>query len=86
VVREMRRARLLSVLPKMAVDIQMVGPRYGVVVVRNVGVGPALRVDLHIFFGDRNNEAIEHRHWLAHVVAPAEEHQFLPLRHVRPRR
>jgi hypothetical protein len=76
--QEMRHARLLSLLPKLVLDVEMVGPTYGLIVVRNVGAGPALDVDLHLLFGDTRTEGIEHRQWLAHVIAPGEPHQFLP--------
>jgi hypothetical protein len=55
----------------------MLSPVYGVPVARNVGTGPALGCDLHLHFAERDH-TVDHRRWLAQVMAPGEEHQFLP--------
>jgi hypothetical protein len=75
---EMRRARLLSLLPKLVLDIAMPGPTFGLVVVRNVGTGPALEADLRLGFEGTTEAEREERFWLAHVIAPGENHEFLP--------
>jgi len=75
--REMRQARLLSLLPKLVLDVEMVGPAYGNIVVHNVGVGPALDADLAIVFEPGDEGIVEERRWLAHVVPAGERHEFL---------
>jgi hypothetical protein len=77
-VKEMRSARLLSLLPKLVLDIKMIGPTYGDVVVRNVGPGAAIDADLTITFAESEAAGREEREWLAHVIAPGEDHEFLP--------
>jgi hypothetical protein len=80
--KEMRSARLLSLLPKLVLDIGMIGPTYGDIVVRNVGSGPALDADLTLVFEGSEAAEREEREWLAHVIATGEEHEFLPPREV----
>jgi hypothetical protein len=75
---EMRRARLLTFLPKLALDLAMATPTYAMVVVRNVGSGPALDADLRLVFAGTDSTEPEERSWLAHVVAPGERHEFIP--------
>ena len=72
---EMRAARLLNLLPKLVLDVEMIGPAFGDVVVRNVGPGAAVDVDLTLMF---EGSEPEERRWLAHVIAPGEKHEFLP--------
>jgi hypothetical protein len=76
--KEMRSARLLSLLPKLVLDIKMIGPTYGDVLVRNVGPGPAIDADLTLTFEESEAGEREEREWLAHVIAPGEDHEFLP--------
>jgi hypothetical protein len=76
--KEMRRARVLSLLPKLVLDVKMVGPTFGLIVVRNVGAGPALNADLTLTLAEGEDGGREERQWLAHVIAPGEEHEFLP--------
>jgi hypothetical protein len=77
---EMRAARLLSLFPKLVLDVEMIGPTYGDVVVRNVGPGAAVDADLTLTFEAGNAGDAEDRRWLAHVIAPGEKHEFLPTR------
>jgi hypothetical protein len=77
-VGEMRSARLLSLLPKLALDIEMIGPTFGDVVVRNVGPGAAVEADLVLTFEAASPGDKEERRWLAHVITPGEKHEFLP--------
>lgn len=74
---EMKQARLLSLAPNVRLDVRMLSAVYGVPVARNVGTGPALDCDLHLHFGARDH-TIDHRRWLAQVLAPGDEHQILP--------
>ena len=76
--QEMRAARLLSLLPKLVLDVEMIGPTFGDVVVRNVGPGAAVDADLTIIFESSDPAEREERRWLAHVVAPGQKHEFLP--------
>ncbi len=77
-VAEMRFARRLSLLPRLVLDVSMVGPTYGDVAVRNIGSGPALDADLTLVFEPGASGNRDERRWLAHVVAPGEGHEFLP--------
>jgi hypothetical protein len=76
-VREMRRARVLSLLPKLVLDVKMVGPTFGVIVVRNVGTGPALDAELTLVL-EGDAPVREEREFQAHVIAQGEQHEFLP--------
>jgi hypothetical protein len=76
--KEMRSARLLSLLPKLVLDVKMIGPTFGDVVVRNVGPGAAIDADLTLTFEGSEAAEPEERQWLAHVIAPGEDHEFLP--------
>jgi hypothetical protein len=76
--KEMRSARLLSMLPKLVLDVKMIGPTFGDVVVRNVGPGAAIDADLTLTFEGSESAEREERQWLAHVIAPGENHEFLP--------
>jgi hypothetical protein len=47
---EMRRSREALIRPKLAVDIHMIAPMYGVARVTNVGQGPAQDIDVKLAF------------------------------------
>jgi hypothetical protein len=81
--KEMRSARLLSLLPKLVLDVKMIGPTFGDVVVRNVGPGAAIDADLTLTFEGSEAAEREERQWLAHVIAPGEDHEFLPGNEIR---
>jgi hypothetical protein len=81
--KEMRSARLLSLLPKLVLHVKMIGPTFGDVVVRNVGPGAAIDADLALTFEGSEAAEREERRWLAHVIAPGEDHEFLPGNEIR---
>jgi hypothetical protein len=70
---EMRESRLLSVRPHLALDLDLVGPRYAVVVIKNLGPGSALDVALTLSFDPSGDT----RAWEKRVFTPHESHQFL---------
>ena len=79
---EMRAAREVAVLPKLALHLGMVGPAHGFVYLSNVGPGAALDIDIGITFVPHEGSAdsqVEHR-WSATVMAPGETHHFFPQR------
>jgi hypothetical protein len=77
-VTEMRNARQLSLRPKIVLDVELLGPTFGVIVLANVGAGAALNADLTLRFHRPDGEVGDERRWLEHVIAPGERHQFLP--------
>ncbi len=77
-VKEMREARRLSVLPKLAISIFMHGPTFGMPRLVNVGQGPALDVDINLVFSRRDGSGVEERTWKAGVMPPGETHDFMP--------
>lgn len=76
-VLEMRNARQLSLRPKIALDVELLGPKFGVIVVANVGAGAALDSRLTLVFHNADGEN-EEREWIDHLIAPGERHEFLP--------
>jgi hypothetical protein len=73
---EMRTARAVAVLPKVVPSIKIAAPDIAWIRVSNVGPGPALEVNASITL-EPGGWKVE---WLAHVVAPAETHDFIPKR------
>ena len=69
---EMERSRRLSVRPLLAFDPHILGGTVGVLLVRNVGGGPALDVNLSMYF----DAADERRAWSERSIVPGESHQF----------
>jgi hypothetical protein len=72
-VKEMRAARAVAVMPKLAITMTHIGPDLWFPTVVNAGPGAALDVDVEIALepgaGDR-------RRWRAAVMAPGERHEF----------
>jgi hypothetical protein len=68
---EMERSRELSVRPLLAFDPHVAGGQIGLLLLRNVGRGPALEVTLRLRFW---NEEV--RDWSEQSVEPGESHQF----------
>lgn len=80
-VEEMAASRRVAVLPKLALDLKGLAPTVDTINVANVGPGPALHVDLSLVFEphDPSKHERDERRLKANVLAPGEEHQFLPL-------
>jgi hypothetical protein len=76
-VGEMRRAREIAVLPKLAVDLNFLGPLNAAVVVRSVGPGPALDIDVRLIYEptDPNADPSE-RPWRRNLLASGEQLEF----------
>jgi hypothetical protein len=78
-VGEMRDSRRLSVLPKMVIDVEWLGPQHCVIVATNVGTGAALNADLRITFEPRDEQQPSVvRRWRDNVIAPGERLRFWP--------
>jgi hypothetical protein len=60
--KEMQRARMLSLMPKLVLDVRMVAPGFGLIIVRNVGAGPALDADLTLTLEEGEDEHRDERH------------------------
>jgi hypothetical protein len=71
---EMTKARSLSVRPKLAFDLMVLGGRVGLLLIRNVGNGVALRVALDISFDSGDSSDI--RHWSEPSIVPGESHEL----------
>jgi hypothetical protein len=71
--REMEEARHLSVRPRLAFDAMGLDGKFGgVLLIRNVGRGPALDVDLAVTFEGPD----ERREWSEASVVPDECHEL----------
>jgi hypothetical protein len=79
-VKELAATRELMVLPKLALEFLRLGPTATDVLVRNVGPGPALDVDVRLIFEPRpeGNVGREERRWRRNLLAPGEQKDFLP--------
>lgn len=73
---EMQEARLHTATPHVILDLEMVTPLYAMIVVENVGPGPALLCDLELTL--TGGEAEEHRQWRPHLLPAGVRHEFLP--------
>ncbi len=73
-VSEMRRARGVSVLPRLALSFNYMGPNVVFVVVRNEGLGPAFDVNATLTY---EPDAVTNR-WQTPVMAPGQSHRFFP--------
>lgn len=83
-VEEMRNARELSVTPKLALTMHLIGPTYPVTRLMNIGQGPAIDVETTLRFIRRQGDPLEIQ-WQATFMAPGEIHDFLEppdLRHI----
>lgn len=69
---EMEEARHLSIRPRLTFDAAPVGGVAGVLLIRNLGHGPALKVRLRIEFVGPD----ENREWFQDSIAPGESHQL----------
>jgi hypothetical protein len=79
-VTEMKRARVLAVVPKIAIDLDFERAGMTRVEIRNVGQGPALDADLAVEFIPATGSEAEHvsRAWKPKLITPGEVHFFLP--------
>ncbi len=79
-VSEMRASRKLTVLPKLAAELNVLGPQHADILLRNVGPGPALDVDVMIVLEPTSPATLtpDKRRFRAKVMAPGEQHEFLP--------
>ena len=77
-VAEMRRARGLAILPKLALDFHRLGPTTVTLAIKNVGPGAALEVDIKVTWEPLGvGEQTENR-WRRNVLAPGEQADFMP--------
>lgn len=79
---ETRRARELSVLPNLAINMQTITGTFVGLKLTNVGQGPALEVDLTIAFEPIEGGSLPRdvRPWRAKVLARDEWLRFVPPR------
>ncbi|MFP3881277.1 MAG: phage holin family protein [Actinomycetota bacterium] len=76
-VQEMRESRQLSIRPKLALNVHMIDPDFGVITVTNIGQGTALDVKakLELTFKDGASQT---RDLLVKTFLSNERHQYLP--------
>lgn len=79
-VDEMREARRLSVLPKLAMNLDIRHMGVGEIAIRNVGQGAALDAEIELTFEPIEGVQlpVERRRWRTGVIAPGEQHRFFP--------
>jgi hypothetical protein len=78
-VGEMRRAREIAVLPKLAVDLNFLGPMNAAVAVRSVGPGPALDIVVRLIYEPTNlDDDPPERRWRRNLLASGERLEFFP--------
>lgn len=70
---EMEKTRLLSLRPRLVLDVEVDAP-YGFVTLTNVGQGTALAVDLTLSFEPLGQQ----RPWRAFSLIPGERARFKP--------
>ncbi|HEY8773433.1 MAG TPA: hypothetical protein VIM05_02580 [Gaiellaceae bacterium] len=70
---EMEHARLLGVRPRLAFDVMVLGGKVGLLLIRNIGGGPALDVDLTLEF---EGAVAETRSWGEPSIVPGESHEI----------
>jgi hypothetical protein len=75
-VEEMRAARAASFLPKIGVDLQIAGIDHPQLRITNVGVGPAIDVDLTLACEPHQAGAAYVRTWRAPLLVPGESRLF----------
>lgn len=71
-VQEARASRLEAVLPRLAFDVHPLGGTVGVLLIRNVGRGAALSVELTVTY-EGPNEVVR---WREASVVPGESHEL----------
>ena len=83
--KESRLARELSVLPKLAIDLETITGVFVGLKLTNVGQGPAIKVELTIAFEPVEGAALprDERPWRANVIARDEWLRFVPPRDER---
>lgn len=82
-VEEMRQDRRERATPKVVVDLRSEGAGFVPPSVVNVGLGPALDLDVTITYVSRPGTDVTGidyvtRRWRSRLVAPGERHRFLP--------
>jgi len=78
-VGEMRKARNAAILPKLALEFHPLGSTAMTVVIKNVGPGAALDLDVRVVYdpvgeGHQPQEA----RWRRNILASGEQYDFLP--------
>lgn len=73
-VEEMKAGRSAQVFPHLIPTMKLLGGGGGLLRVTNAGPGPALDVDVRLLLEPGVNE----RRWQTPVVAPGEQHEFVP--------
>jgi hypothetical protein len=72
-VNELRRTRLLTILPRVALDVKHLGAGIGFITVGNIGKGPAIDVRGTLAFeGLRDSREVSF-----HILSEGETHSFL---------
>lgn len=80
-VGEMRRAREVTLLPKLAVELHHIGPMHVDALIKNVGPGAAFGVDVTLIYdASKPERASLERRWRRNVIASGEQFEFLPPR------
>lgn len=77
-VAEMRRARGLAILPKLALDFHRLAPTAVTLAIKNVGPGAALDVDIKVIWEPLTAGDCAENRWRRNVLAPEEQVDFLP--------
>ncbi len=70
---EMAEARSLSVRPRLAFDLMVLGGKVGLLLIRNVGNGVALNVRVDLIFGGAEPDS---RRWSEPSIVPGESHEL----------
>jgi hypothetical protein len=73
-VQEMRKTRHSQLMPKLKLGILHLGPTFSVIRISNVGSGPALNVQLKLWFGAKRDNQ---NYYTSPVMTVGEDVQFL---------
>ncbi len=72
-VKEMREARRMQLLPRLKLTLHWIGVNHSDVRIVNAGVGPAVDVEMDVWFGE---ERYDLRQWKKPLMAPGEYAEF----------
>lgn len=78
-VGEMAATRRMTILPKLAIGLHPVSPMMTLIRVASIGPGPALDVDVAVFFHPKDGSGAIERRLTSSLMVSGESSDFLPI-------